>query len=132
MTQPFFSAGSQKKQASGPQKWSVGQKLWDTMVYHKSLESLNKYLSKTMHDTKTGSNDSMYQALRRPESVLSPEAFASDLDARNSELLNADAHRVLGSGRCRGKPASGHRGLGAARGAAPKGQGDVESALREA
>ena len=84
--QPILVASQAKSGKPGPKAWVPGSKLWDSQIYHKSMECLKAYPAPfQVHD---GGNDSMYQGLKSKESFTHIEAFASTISAKNSELLN--------------------------------------------
>ena len=67
---PVFKAKSAGKgSVKGPQKWTAGTKLWDTMVHQKHMKTSAKYPGKTILTPDSG-NNSMYQCLDKPELFL--------------------------------------------------------------
>ena len=84
---PAANKSFQKGAARGPQKWVAGEKLWDTMVFHKQIDLLSKYPARTTVDN-TGGNSSMYGVMKSPERFVSIEAFAQGINGKSCELFN--------------------------------------------
>ena len=76
-----------KRGTPGPEKWQPGNKLMDWQVFHNS-KVLTKYPGRTAFDADSSSNDSMYKVLKRPEMFLSIDAFAAQINASKTEMLN--------------------------------------------
>ncbi len=101
MAQPVLMAAAGKGHARGPAKWAPGQRLWDTMLLHKHVDTLAKYPGKTQYDEASGGNDAMFQALKKKELAVSVDAFATGCTERTTELLNPKRHHI-GLSECAG------------------------------
>ena len=86
MSAPVMRAGKQMHNTSGPKKWSVGEKLWDTMVRHKHVTTLTKCPMR-VNESDVG-NDSLWSCLENPEVYLSPESFSTHVAPECCELFN--------------------------------------------
>ena len=80
---PAATAGGYKR---GPQKWACGDKLWDSMIFHKKTMTLANYALKT-NVTEVG-NDAVYNGLKNPELFFSVEAFSEAATGSAFELFN--------------------------------------------
>lgn len=76
------SRNSSSGNKPGPQRWSVGSKLWETQVFHKHTDTLQKYPLPFTVDSE-GGNDSIYQVFKKQETLLSPDGFAKVIESRS-------------------------------------------------
>ena len=77
---------AKKAQKTGPSKWTPGDKLWDSAIFHKKTTTLANYPSKTTV-TEEG-NDAVYNGLKNPENFFSVEAFCDMNTGTTTEVYN--------------------------------------------
>ena len=90
MAAPMARQAKATGKQTGPKKWSRGERLWDTMCWHKHMKVITRYPLVVTSAPDGSSNDSLWSCLESTELYSSAESLATKLLGENCELYNSE------------------------------------------